>query len=220
MKIKDFIWGLVLVVISLFVFLPMTNQIFVKLTTNFPYLMGFLKTMILASMGEILVKRLRTGYYFKDPGIYMKAIVWGFLGMAFVFVFPLFDGGIKTIFNNQIIFKNEFLNNLIYAFMISLSMNLIFAPTFMMFHRFTDTYIDFAEGKLKNIRNIKFDQVINKIDYHFFYSFVIIKTIPFFWVPAHTITFMLPSTYRVLMASYLSIVLGVLLSLKKQEKKR
>jgi hypothetical protein len=94
-------------------------------------------------------------------------------------------------------------------------MNVIFAPTFMMFHRFIDTYIDLAEGKLKNIGNVELNQVIKKIDYQFFFSFVILKTIPLFWIPAHTITFILPSTYRVLMASYLSIALGILLSLKK-----
>lgn len=135
--------------------------------------------------------------------------------MAFAFVFPLFDGGIKTIFNHQDIVQHEFFNKLIYAFIISLSMNVIFAPTFMMFHRFTDTYIDLAEGKLKNIGNVEFNQVIKKIDYQFFFSFVILKTIPLFWIPAHTITFILPATYRVLMASYLSIALGILLSLKK-----
>lgn len=219
MKIKDFVWIFVLLLISLFVLLPITNPIFVRLTTHYPYLMGFLKTMILASMGEILVKRVRTGYYFKDPGFYYKAIVWGFLGMAFVFVFPLFDGGIKTIFNNQIIFGNEFLNSLIYAFIISFSMNVIFAPTFMMFHRFTDIYIDLAEGSLKKIAHVQLHEVVNKIDYQFFFSFVILKTIPFFWIPAHTITFMLPSAYRVLMASYLSIALGILLSYKRANKK-
>jgi len=219
MKFKDFIWIVVLLIISLFVFLPITNPIFVKLTTNYPYLMGFLKTMILASMGEILVKRLRTGYYFKDPGFYLKAIIWGLLGMVFVFVFPLFDGGIRIIFNDQVMFNHEFFNQLIYAFMISFSMNVIFAPTFMMFHRFTDTYIDLAEGSVKKIFRIPFDEVVKKIDYQFFFSFVIIKTIPFFWIPAHTITFMLPSTYRVLMASYLSIALGMLLSFKRANKK-
>lgn len=217
MKIKDFLWGFVLVLISLFVFLPITNPIFVDLTTTYPYVMGFLKTMILASMGEILVKRIRTGFYLKDPGFYLKAIVWGFLGVAFAFVFPLFDGGIKTIFNHQDIVQHEFFNKLIYAFIISLSMNVIFAPTFMMFHRFTDTYIDLAEGKLKNFGKIEFNQVIKKIDYQFFFSFVILKTIPLFWIPAHTITFILPATYRVLMASYLSIALGILLSLKKSK---
>ena len=95
-------------------------------------------------------------------------------------------------------------------------MNLIFAPTFMMFHRITDTYILLAKGNIMKIRHIKFSDVINDIDFHFFFSFAILKTIPFFWIPAHTITFILPSTYRVLMASYLSIALGILLSVHKK----
>lgn len=216
MKIKDFIWIFVLICISLFVFLPQTNPIFVELTTSYPYIMGFLKTMILASMGEILVKRIRTGYYFKDPGFYLKAFVWGLLGMAFVFVFPLFDGGIKAVFNNRMFFDSDFLNTLMYAFLISFSMNVIFAPTFMMLHRFTDTYIDLAEGSLKKLVHVPFDDVVHQINYKFFFSFVIFKTIPLFWIPAHTITFMLPPVYRVLMASYLSIALGIMLSIKKQ----
>ena len=215
MKVKDLGWILILIGISLFIFLPITNPIFVSLTTRFPYLMGFMKTMILASMGEILVRRIKKGSYFGDPGFYLKAIVWGLLGMAFVFVFPLFDLGIRSILNNQMIFGNTFLNKLSYAFMVSLAMNVIFAPTFMMLHRVTDTYILLSEGSLKKLRKISLNQVVDHIDFKFFFSFVIFKTIPLFWIPAHTITFMLPSTYRVLMASYLSIALGILLTLKK-----
>lgn len=215
MKKSDFIWIVIIVLISLFIFLPFTNPLFTKLTTDYPYLMGFLKTMILASMGEMLVKRIKTGFYTKDPGLWMKAIIWGLLGMAFVFVFPLFDGGIKAVFHDQTIFEHAFLNTLFYAFMVSLSMNLIFAPTFMMLHRVTDTYIHLSQGSIKQFKHVKLDQVVNTIDFKFFFSFVIAKTIPLFWIPAHTITFMLPSTYRVLMASYLSILLGILLSIKR-----
>ncbi len=39
------------------------------------------------------------------------------------------------------------------------------------------------------------------------------KTIPLFWIPAHTITFLLPEEFRVLFAAVLSVMLGVLLSL-------
>lgn len=215
MKKSDFIWIVIIVLISLFIFLPFTNPLFTKWTTDYPYLMGFLKTMILASMGEMLVKRIKTGFYTKDPGLWMKAIIWGLLGMAFVFVFPLFDGGIKAVFHDQTIFEHAFLNTLFYAFMVSLSMNLIFAPTFMMLHRVTDTYINLSQGSIKQFKHVKLDQVVNTIDFKFFFSFVIAKTIPLFWIPAHTITFMLPSTYRVLMASYLSILLGILLSIKR-----
>jgi hypothetical protein len=42
------------------------------------------------------------------------------------------------------------------------------------------------------------------------------KTIPLFWIPAHTITFSLPPEYRVLMASFLSIALGGILAFAKR----
>lgn len=216
MKYKDILFAAVLLAISLFVFLPITNPIFVKLTTNYPYFMGFMKTMILASMGEMLVRRMKTTSYVGDPGLFLKAIVWGLIGMTFVFVFPLFDGGIKSVFHEQVVFDHAFLNQLFYAFMVSLSMNLIFAPTFMMLHRITDTYILLSEGSLKKMKHIKLNHVVDRIDFKFFFSFVILKTIPFFWIPAHTITFMLPATYRVLMASYLSMALGILLSLRRK----
>ena len=46
-------------------------------------------------------------------------------------------------------------------------------------------------------------------------SFTLLKTIPLFWIPAHTVTFMLPAEYQVIMAAALSIALGIMLSLKK-----
>ncbi|NTV18536.1 MAG: Mpv17/PMP22 family protein, partial [Bacteroidales bacterium] len=48
-----------------------------------------------------------------------------------------------------------------------------------------------------------------------FLKFVVGKTIPLFWIPAHTITFMLPDQYKVLFAASLSIVLGLILSYAK-----
>lgn len=217
MKLKDFMWGFIILLISLFIFLPLTNPLFIQATTSYPYIMGFMKTMILASMGEMLVKRIKTGYYTKDPGLYMKAFVWGLLGMAFVFVFPLFDGGVTSVLNNQALSNHAFLNTFLYALIVSIVMNLIFAPTFMMLHRITDTYIDLSKGSFKKMTHTPLSDVIDHINFKFFFSFVMLKTIPFFWIPAHTITFILPSTYRVLMASYLSIALGILLSLKKNK---
>jgi hypothetical protein len=43
-----------------------------------------------------------------------------------------------------------------------------------------------------------------------------VKTIPIFWIPAHTITFLLPSEYRVLSAAFLSIALGTILAFAKK----
>jgi len=56
------------------------------------------------------------------------------------------------------------------------------------------------------------DDIVSRIDWKEFVSFIILKTIPFFWIPAHTITFLLPAEYRVLVASLLSVALGVILA--------
>ncbi len=221
MKFKDMIWILVLVVITLFVVLPPTKPIFIQLTTQFPYMMGFIKTAILASMGEILVSRMRSGHYFTSKGFLLKALVWGFLGIIFVLIFKVFSSGVIAAQGASLLpsIQNEsFLQTLLTAFLISTIMNLFFAPSFMLLHRITDGFIELGSGTLKGIRKVKLSHVIDGIDFISFIQFVVLKTIPFFWIPAHTITFILPESYRVLMAAYLSIALGVLLTLAKTRK--
>lgn len=221
MKFKDMIWILVLVVITLFVVLPPTKPIFIQLTTQFPYMMGFIKTAILASMGEILVSRMRSGHYFTSKGFLFKTLVWGFLGIIFVLIFKVFSSGVIAAQGASLLpsIQNEsFLQTLLTAFLISTIMNLFFAPSFMLLHRITDGFIELGSGTLKGIRKVKLSHVIDGIDFKSFIQFVVLKTIPFFWIPAHTITFILPESYRVLMAAYLSIALGVLLTLAKTRK--
>jgi hypothetical protein len=68
-------------------------------------------------------------------------------------------------------------------------------------------------GSLKSlITPIAFGNILSQLNWKVQWHFVFKKTIPLFWIPAHTITFMLPSQYQVLFAASLSIVLGVLLS--------
>ncbi|MCK7530557.1 MAG: Mpv17/PMP22 family protein [Marinilabiliales bacterium] len=43
-------------------------------------------------------------------------------------------------------------------------------------------------------------------------AIVLKKTIPFFWIPAQTITFLLPPEFQILFAALLSTVLGVILA--------
>lgn len=129
-----------------------------------------------------------------------------------------------------------FLAKLLKAFYISAIMNLTFAPVFMASHRITDTWIDarFAlekvdgnvtgnvTGKGNSIskgisvsKGMSVSKVISTVDWGGFMKFVVGKTIPLFWIPAHTITFLLPDTYKVIFAASLSIVLGLILSLAK-----
>jgi hypothetical protein len=221
MKLKDIVWGLVLVPFILILVFKDSREWFETITKDSPYLMGFIKTAILATMGELLAFRIVTGKYKGIVGLPYKFVVWGFLGLGFVLVFQIFDGGVQSAQLKGLLpsaSTDTFGGKILLAFMTSLFMNLIFAPTFMLLHRVTDTYIELGNGKLKSIRRIRLDSIIEAISWKGFVGFVLIKTIPLFWIPAHTITFILPPQYRVLMAASLSIALGILLSLVKKQK--
>ena len=103
--------------------------------------------------------------------------------------------------------------NILRAFLISVMMNTTFGPVFMTLHKITDTHILNYGGKLKAlITPIPFGKILSSLNWKVQWGFVFKKTIPFFWIPAHTITFLLPPQYQVLFAASLSIVLGVILS--------
>ncbi len=223
MKKKDIIFIIeIIIIISLFIFKP--TRIFIEEKTNSnPYIMGFIKTSILATSGELLASRIATKKYFSKKGFFLRFIVWGFLGMGFVLMFNIYSSGVINSINKNLLpyFSNtNFFTKVYQAFMISLIMNLTFAPAFMLLHRVTDTYIDLSEGNIKVLTKTKLNQVTANIDWKNYFEFVILKTIPFFWIPAHTITFLLPENYRVLMAGVLSIALGLILTLSKMKTKK
>lgn len=214
MRKGDFIWGGILLAFLGFVIYPQTHEIFVSATTAHPYLGGFFKFGLLATMGEMLVGRLSKGKWSKAPGFIWRVIIWGLLGMVITLIFQIFGGGVRAAFDKGYLIGAEY--PVVVAFMVSLTMNLTFAPTMMAFHRYTDTYLDlkYGEGLVKP----SVTQVVERIDWNGFVSFVLIKTVPLFWVPAHTITFLLPESYRVLVAAMLSMALGLLLTIAKKKK--
>ncbi|MEG1934713.1 MAG: hypothetical protein RR141_01870, partial [Rikenellaceae bacterium] len=106
------------------------------------------------------------------------------------------------------------LQKVIGAFAISVMMNTTFGPVFMTFHKITDTHILNNGGSIYSLlKPIHAKQIISSLNWGVQWSFVFKKTIPLFWIPAHTITFLLPPTWQILFAASLSIVLGVLLSI-------
>lgn len=214
MRKGDFIWGGILVAFLGFVLFPTTHEIFVDVTGAHPYLGGFFKFALLATMGEMLVGRLTKGKWEKAPGFVWRVLIWGFLGMVITLIFQIFGGGVKAAFDKGYLIGGEY--KIVSAFMVSFTMNLTFAPTMMAFHRYTDTYLDLKYGE--NVKKPTVHQVVERIDWKGFVSFVLFKTVPFFWVPAHTITFLLPENYRVLAAAMLSMALGLLLTIAKKKK--
>ncbi len=98
-------------------------------------------------------------------------------------------------------------------------MNTIFAPVFMTLHKITDTHILTHGGTLAGFFTpIQMGEIMANLNWRVQWNFVFKKTIPFFWFPAHTITFLLPGDMRVLFAALLGVVLGVLLAIATHKK--
>lgn len=214
------VWFGALFTVAFILLYPATHTVFVAATKTHPYFMGFIKVAILATMGELMALRIVSSEWRMPTGLPYRTFVWGLLGMTFVIVFDIFAAGVASAMSKALLpsTSDKVINQVIFAFLTSALMNIIFGPTFMLFHRVTDTFIDMGEGSMPKIMKIKLGEVIGKIDFNGFIGFVVLKTIPIFWIPAHTITFMLAPEYRVLMASFLSIAMGGILAFAKRVK--
>jgi len=216
LKKGDVAWIVALIGVIAFLVLPTTHKVFIDVTTSYPYLAGFLKFAILATMGDLLAYRLVTSEWKIRKGFLFRALIWGFLGIVIVLIFNIFGTGVAAAMKAGLLPGEGY--PIAFAFFTSAIMNISFAPTMMGFHRITDTYADLKF--IKGQKNLKVHRVLDEIDWEDFISFVVLKTIPLFWIPAHTITFLLPPEYRVLMAAFLSIALGAILSFAKARKKQ
>ncbi len=216
MRKGDVLFGCGLLGIIIFLMVPLTHRYFLDFTLGHPFMSGFVKFAILASMGELLALRIGGGKWFLPKGMAYRTLIWGLLGIIITLMFNIFASGVEAGLKKGLLPGGE--SSLAFAFWVSLVMNTSFAPTFMAFHRVTDTFIDL---KYKDrFSKVELKVLVDAIDWKGFIGFVLMKTIPFFWIPAHTITFLLPSEYRVLMAAFLSLVLGLILSISKNKIKK
>jgi hypothetical protein len=214
-------------VIVLLLFLPFflsdgLYSFYKTANANHPFIIGFIKFAVLSTMGESIGLRMREGVYNKPGfGLMPRAIVWGFLGLTIVMAFQIFSSGtpvfLKTLGLSD---ATEALggpmgwHRIIVAFAVSVTLNLIYAPVMMTIHKITDTQIIRYKGAVSGLmKPLMMGEIIANLDWKVQWNFIFKKTIPFFWIPAHTITFLLPVEYRVLFAALLGIALGVILSI-------
>ena len=191
--------------------------------------MSFIKFALLSTLGEMLGARISRGRYCPPGfGVLPKMIVWGVLGMGINMAMIIFSNGVPA-FLEYMGYRDAGLDfagsltwgKVLVAFCISVAMNSIFAPVFMTLHKITDIHIGDNNGSLRAlIRPIPMAEVFSRIDWNAQWGFVFKKTIPLFWFPAHTVTFLLPAGARPLFAALLGVVLGVLLAVSGRKKVR
>lgn len=190
--------------------------------------MSFLKFAILSTFGECVGLRITSGVWSRPGfGILPRALVWGVLGMGISMAMTIFstgvpaflvsmgEGGAAAAMAGGLSWEKVWV-----AFAVSVAMNTIFAPVFMTLHKMTDAHITATGGTLRGFFTTRFrpGEILAGIDWRRQWGFVFKKTIPLFWFPAHTVTFLLPGDLRVLFAAMLGVVLGVLLAVAALKK--
>jgi len=227
MKKNDLIfYAGILSVAAAFILIPPVTAWYLQFNKDHGMIMSFFKFAILATLGEIIALRIRTGEY-NQPGfgIVPRMIVWGFLGLAINMAFQIFSTGGPVLLaylglgNAPEAMKGGFTAiKLLDAFTISATMNLIFAPVMMTLHKITDIHIANTGGTVKGLLSpIPFASIFKNMNWDVMWNFIFKRTIPFFWIPAHTITFLLPAEFRVLFAALLGIALGLILAIGSQK---
>ncbi len=228
MKRSDFYF--ILAVLALFLPFALIDPLYAwynSFNAEHGMVMSFLKFAILSTMGEMLGCRISTGKYVTPSfGILPRMVIWGFLGMGINMAMIIFSKG-TPMFLEYMGFENAStllaaesfsMNKLWVALSVSVAMNTIFAPVFMTFHKITDAHIAEFGGSLKAlVTPIPMARRFAELNWNVQWGFVFKKTIPFFWYPAHTVTFLLPPEQRVLFAALLGIVLGVLLAVASKK---
>ena len=157
-------------------------------------------------------------------------IVWGFLGMCIAMAMMIFKVG--TPFFMSKVFSCDYASlmdvfnapafswgKLGIAFCVSVAMNTIFAPVMMTFHKCTDIHIIETGGTVAGLfKPMEMKRILGSINWDIQWGLVFKKTIPLFWYPAHTITFILPPNLQVLFAALLGVALGLILALANPQK--
>ncbi len=222
-KADIYIIILMIAIFGPFFFSDFVYEHYKMLNTNHGMIMSFIKFAFLATLGESIGLRIRTGVYnYKGFGLIPRAIVWGLLGFVIKISFIVYAKGMPICIEYLGIkdaiakFSSPEITGkkILVAFAIGAGLNLMFAPIFMVLHKITDVHIVENKGTLSGLfRRIDFARHFQEINWKVQWNFVFKKTIPIFWIPAHTCVFLLPSDFRILAAAALSIVLGVILSI-------
>ena len=211
----------ILAIILLFILSSKVFSFYLHFNQVHGMITSFIKFGILATFGEMLAQRIRTGNYIPPGfGVFSRFMVWGFLGLTIKLAFVIFATGTPQFLAYMGIYQATeamkqplSLTKLGVAFAISSAMNIIYAPLMMTFHKITDTHIAQYQGKSNSLlKPIAFSSILKQMNWDVQWNFVFKKTIPFFWIPAHTITFLLPADFQVLFAALLSVALGLILA--------
>lgn len=220
MKLFDLlISALIIIALAVFAVVPGQLPAVEEFAQSHAFVMSFLKFAVLCTLGELVALRITTGKYKQSGfGLLPRALSWGCIGIVIHMAFTIYATGTPMLLGQLGLSIPQagaegFGLQLLLAFSTSALMNTLFAPLFMTAHSVVTMHIEHTGGSLRGFFSpLRPGLFLEKIDWTMLWGFVFKKTIPFFWIPAHTVTFMLPPEVRVLFAAALGVVLGIILA--------
>lgn len=168
---------------------------YITWVTEQPMLSAAIQFGILGTLGEVISHTLRTkklGLPNSALEMLGKMLAWALLGIVIKYGFTMMKGGVLNLLEHGLLpaFCAEGFG---WAFSVSVVTNVFFGPQMMYFHRVEDNLI---------LRRWSFAGIEKAL-----------KTLVWFWIPAHTVTFLLPAEYQIGLAAAWSIALGIILGL-------
>ncbi|KAB2909087.1 MAG: hypothetical protein LC102_01750 [Ignavibacteriales bacterium] len=164
---------------------------YVDLVTRYPIYTAMVQFAVLGTLGDMIaswVIKKKVFLPFSPVELLLKFAEWAFLAVLIKYAFVGYKGFVEVLVETGLLPE---LNSFSRAFAISFTMNLQFGLLLVLLHRLLDNLI----AKKQNWANI------NKG----FWSLI------WFWLPAHTVTFMLPKEFQIGLAAVWSVVLGLIL---------
>jgi hypothetical protein len=161
-----------------------------------PLVSAALHFAVLGTLGEIIAywstRRRVGGLPCTAAQLLLKMLAWAVLGVVIKYGFALMKGGALALVEHGLA-PRALGAGVGYAFLVSVLTNLLFGPQMMAFHRWEDNLILGRRG-FAGIERAW-------------------RTLIWFWIPAHTLTFSLPADYQIGLAAVWSVVLGIILGL-------
>src|SRR6056297_2347219 len=162
---------------------------------TYPILSAMVQFAVLGTIGEFLGTAIRKGKitFFSFKITLGKMLIWAILAVMIKYAFVGFTG-----FVNELV-AHAMLPNFFLPFFISAFMNLLFGPLLIFSHRAMDNFLEKKQNR-KGLKGAVF-------------------TLIWFWIPAHTVTFLSPEIWRITLAAVWSVVLGIILGFFNRENK-
>lgn len=175
-------------------------QSYIQWVTDHPLFSAAIQFGVLGTIGEWLSASLRARRL-ELPGspwqTLAKILAWAILGIVIKYGFAGMKGFTRALLDHALL-PQFFADGVGWALAVSTLTNLFFGPQMMFFHRLEDNLIAWKW----NFDGLK----------------TAWWTLLWFWIPAHTITFSLPTEYQIGLAAVWSVVLGFILGIVKNRK--